>query len=219
MNSGKEVFIVGGGPSLRNYPFERLTNKDTIAINIAVFDVSNPNYFITVDYSFLNKMRSFRERFINGKYPKIFVADLSYPYLIEHPIKCCIIDTRLRMKYDLSLFNIVIKAKRKEGFGYTFNDFRTGMNSGYCAVQLAIILGYTKIHLLGMDLSVNKKTHYHDMYPKDNAFDKKLRKYFLFFKSGLKHLKKERPDIEVISHSKDSPLNKVIEYKSLEDIL
>jgi len=219
MNSGKEVFIVGGGPSLRGYSFELLKSKDTIVNNIAIFDVPNPNYFITVDYTFLKKLRGFKERFLTGKYPKIFVADLSYSYLIEHSIKCCIIDTRFRMKYDLSSFDMVIKARQQTGFGYTFDDFRTGANSGYCAVQLAVILGYTKIHLLGIDLTVNKKTHYHDMYSVDGAFEAKLKKYFSYFETGLKQLKKERSDIEVISHSKDSPLNDIIKYSSLEELI
>ena len=219
MNNGKEVFIIGGGPSLRGYPFERLGNKDTIVTNIAIFDVPNPNYFITVDYTFLKKLRGFKERFLTGKYPKIFVADLSYPYLIEHPIKCCIMDKRFRMKYDLSSFDMVIKARQQTGFGYTFNDFRTGANSGYCALQLAVILGYTKIHLLGIDLSVKKKTHYHDMYSVDSAFETKLRKYFSYFEIGLKRLKRHRPNIEVISHSKDSPLNDIIKYSSLEELI
>ena len=56
MNKEKEVFIIGGGSSLKNFQFECLTDRDTITINMSIFHVPNPNYFITVDYTFLYKM-------------------------------------------------------------------------------------------------------------------------------------------------------------------
>lgn len=215
VQSSGEVFVVGGGPSLRNFDFHTLTDKCAIAVNKSVFHIPNPNYFISVDYTFLRKVSKTLFKSIPAK--KFFVADFGYPSLKE--VDKRITDTRFNLTYDLRDYDLLIKAYKQEGIGYTFKDFRTGKNSGFCALQLAVIFGFKKIYLLGIDLNQRGKTHYHEGYgERVKTFVPKLDEYHDYFKIGLEQLKSERPDIQVISCSPNSRLNGVIPYRSIEEV-
>lgn len=213
--SSREVYIVGGGPSLENFDFSLLADKCTITINKSIFHVPDPNYFISVDYTFLRKVSRAVFNPIPAK--KFFVADFSHPFLKE--VDKQITDTRHNMAYDLSDYDILIRAHKQEGIGYTFKEFRTGRNSGFCAFQLAVILGFTKIYLLGIDLNKEGKTHYHEGYgERPKTFVPKLDEYYNYFKMGLEQLQQERPDIQVISCSANSRLNDIIQYWNSEEV-
>lgn len=214
--SGGEVYIVGGGPSLKGFNFSTLADKCTIVVNKSIFHVPNPNYFISVDYTFLKKV----DRGVFGIIPakKFFVADFSHIFLKE--IGKQIVDTRYDMTYNLRDYNILIRAHKQEGIGYTFKEFRTGRNSGFCALQLAVIFGFKKIYLLGMDLGSQGKTHYHEGYGEPPfSFSSKLNEYYNYFKVGLEQLRCERPDIQVVSCSSISRLNNIIPYNPPEFLL
>jgi hypothetical protein len=211
------VFVVGGGPSLRGFDFSVLTHFDTIAINSAVFDVPNPRYFITMDYTYIRKMK--------GKLP-IFksMLDVSKIFVVSYNGNVNdrdgrIIDTKFHITYNLSLFDIIIKSRCIDGIGFTMNDFRTGRNSGFCGLQLAVLLGYKNIFLLGMDLKIlNNKTHYHTMYEGHRMFDASLEKYYQAFKVGLAELAIYRPDVSVISCSPTSRLNDFIKFRDIDRV-
>jgi len=207
------VFIVGGGPSLKNFDFNFLKGKDVIAVNKAVFDVPDPKYFITVDYTFINKVTREKLKTINCK--KVFVVDTAYDFIKK--INGVYVDTRCNLKYtDLDIFDRIIEAKNQDGFGYSFDKFSTGINSGYCALQLAIILGYKNIYLLGFDFrSISKKTHYHEGYGQNwKVFNKTLDLYLNKFRAGLEQLKVDGK-INVYSCSKISKLNRILEYSNI----
>lgn len=207
----KEVYIIGGGPSLKDFDFSTLAGKDTIAVNAAAFDVPAPNYFITVDFSFLSKINVASLRKINCK--KIFVADFSKGSLVD--VNGQITDIVFNIDYDLDVFDTIIKAKRCKGFGYSSEDFRTGLNSGYCALQLAIILGYKEIYLLGFDLQCSEQTHYHSLYTTQDM-QNKLNKFLGLFEAGLTDIKLAKPNIHIYSCSRQSRLNKIIEWRKYE---
>jgi len=215
---GKTCFIVGGGPSLSEFNFNSLRNKDTIVVNKSVFDVPNPNFFISVDYTFLKKVN--RTQFLNSPCAKVFVADMSYPFLQEREGR--IVDTRFNLVYQLNEYDLIIKSRKQAGIGLTFKDFRTGKNSGFCALQLAVVLGYTEIYLLGLDLVTNNSatpTHYHGGYgEKTEKFNSKLLTYYNFFKQGLEMLHSTSPEIKVYSLSSISGLNKIIPYRDPREI-
>lgn len=215
----KEVYIIGGGASLANFNFEVLKNKNTIAVNSAVLHVPDPDYFVTVDFSFFNKVDIKRLDFI--KTTKIAIVALTrkqifwdrnrlnFPKYLSHLPR---IDFVKKM-------DMVINSRQAEGLGFAFNDFRHGTNSGFCGLQLAVILGFTKIHLLGFDLnSVNGKYHYHYHYSECEEIKirkkaKRFANYFINIKDILK-----KKNIELISHSSVSPLNKYYNYQSLKGI-
>lgn len=213
----ERVFLVGGGYSLQGFNFSRLRNEDTIVVNKSIFDVPSPNYFITVDYTFLRKININQFKLI--KTTKVFVADFSYSFLKERNGQ--IVDMRKsNFIYDLNVFNLIIKSYKAEGIGYSFGDFRTGLNSGYCALQLAVVLGYKEIILLGFDLNISDATHYHKGYGEGkDSFKQKLEKYYNYFGMGLGLLTSSNRGIKVYSCSSNSKLNNIIPYCSVKEIL
>lgn len=209
----KEVFIIGGGSSLRDFDFTKLREKNTIAVNMSALDVPSPNYCITADSSIFRKVQE--NYFKNVKTTWV---------LVTNPNHCT-----MQMKdgrfthnkngyvYNLFCMNMIIRNAGVEGIGFSFDDFRTGYNSGFCGFQLAVLLGYKKIYLLGFDLTAMKQCHYHNRYngkiiSKDN-FDK----YYKNFVDALKTIK-EKTDVEVISCSPISRLNRVIQYLSFDSL-
>lgn len=203
----KDVYIIGGGPSLRGFDFQTLKNKDTIAVNVAAYDVPNPTYCITADSGIFRKLQE--KKFDGIKTTWVFVTN---------PNHCSMkwkngVFKNVHTDYVYNLFaaNMVIRNAGTEGLGFSFDDFRTGYNSGFCAFQLAVILRYKRIHLLGMDLTDG--THYHTRYSgriKITELDKFYRNFILALE-----IIRTQTEIEVISHSKISRLNKVIPYESM----
>lgn len=206
----KAVYIIGGGTSLRIFDFRKLQDKTTIAVNKSYYHVPHLDYFVTMDFTFLRKIG----HHINSSATKIFVVNFSVSSLKE--INGQIIDTKWNLLYDLKEFDMIIKSRKKDGIGFTLKDFRTGGNSGYCALQLAVALGYTEINLLGIDLVMDRGTHFHGGYREEpEKFAAKLKLYYTSFRTGLEELKRKRPDIKVYSCSKISRLNSIIPYKEL----
>lgn len=213
------AYVIGGGPSLKGLSLESLGGRDTFAVNVAAFDVPQAKYAVTVDYTFLRKVAARRKSFEQLSATKVFVADMHWPYMQEK--NGGIVDTRSDMRYDLSAFDVVVKARYADGIGYTFKDFATGLNSGYCAMQLAVILGYKRVYLLGIDLgAAGSVTHYHRAYPhvQPNKFAEKLCQYAKYFRNGLRRLRAETA-VEVINCSPASPLRAELPYVSYEEAL
>jgi hypothetical protein len=104
--------------------------------------------------------------------------------------------------------------------GKGFNDFVHGSNSGFCAFQLALLLGYTNIYLLGIDLVVDKdRTHYHKGYPPTKDFGGKLKTYLHSFDLAFPALRDLFPGVKVYSCSGISALNQYIEYRDIKNVL
>jgi len=211
------IFIVAGGPSLQGFDFSLLKDEDTIVVNKSIFHVPTPNYFITSDYTFLRKIDI--NTFRSIKTTKCFVINRSHDFLKE--INGQVVDTRFNLIYRLGDFTLLIKSWKRSGMGLTFNEFRNGENSGYCALQLAIILGYEKIYLLGIDLvSQENRTHFHQGYGKDvESFNKILDIYHKEYIIGITEVKTLKPQVEITSCSSISPLNYVLPYVDIKDIL
>ena len=201
------IYIIGGGNSLKGFDFDLLKDKTTIAINKSMSYVPNLNYFITMDFTALRKINSIA----NLNATKIFIANFTVPYLQEQGGK--IVDTRFNLVYRLEDFDMIIKSHQTNGIGLTFKEFTHGANSGFCALQLAIILGYTKIYLLGIDLNIEEVTHFHGGYGETKEkFNPKLDIYYKYFQEGILLLKKKRPDIQIYSCSSISKLNNILNY-------
>jgi len=209
-----EAFIIGGGPSLKGFDFNCLKDKFCIASNYAIFDIPWAQYFITIDATFTRKVISRIDEFHNHKAHKVFVANFASGYLVDRAD--AIVDSRYEMVYDLSPYNQIVRSYEYSGFADNYDDFKNGNNSGYCALQLAIILGYTKIYLLGIDLACHDdRSHYHDGYKSQMRQLESFHKYYV---DGLTELQVERPEIKVISCSPISRLNNIIEYRPFSSI-
>jgi len=218
----KVVYVVGGGSSLEDFDFYKIMNKDTIAINKAILYVPKSNYFITMDYTFLDRISRkthnalSKARFAKQRCKKYFVVAGDNDYLVKEGENY--IDKRWNYVYHLESFNEVIYSKKNSGFGMTIDDFRHGCSSGYCGIQLAIIMGYEEIYLMGFDLNVNdNKTHFHLGYGMSAyEFQKKLNFYAGYFEKGLKQIRRTHPEIKIISCSPISRLNKIIPYEEIK---
>lgn len=213
----KECFIIGGGTSLQNFDFSKLDGKEVIAVNKSILNYPKAKYFVTIDHSFLHKIDKSIKTLKQSDATKIFVANFVPEYMIEKNGQ--IIDTRWNLVYNLKLFDMIIKSKRLDGFGETFNDFRHGNNSGYCAIQLALLLGYTTINLFGFDLVTTHITHYHYGYGESKeSFDKKLEQYYITLRRALLEIRINYPDINVYSWSSISRLNSILLQKDLNSL-
>jgi len=209
-----EVYIIGGGNSINDIDKSKLEGKDLIAVNKALFDFPNAKYFITIDHSLLKKLDLDKKHFVESKVDKIFIANLVPEYMEDKGSH--IVDTRWNLKYDLKRFDIIIKSKRKDGLGYSWNDFRNGYNSAYCAMQFAVLLGYKKINLVGIDMIAEKKTHYHGGYGESvENFNKKLNEYYETFKATFMQLLEQESDLKIYNCSKISRFKKLLPYKEL----
>lgn len=218
------VFLVGSGPSLCGFNFNLLKNEDTICVNSSVFDVPNPNFFITKDYSFLLRyllnclFDTPKAVNIWNSVVKIFVACYAGGCLQD--IDGVITDTINRIKYDLCPVDWVIKKIKQNGIGTTMADFRCGTDSGYGALQLAILLEYKEIYFVGYDMCVQVRTHYHDRYEKRKTveFQKKLDGYARRYVRAFQEIKNMN-QIKLISCSSISKFNAHIEHIPVEKIL
>jgi hypothetical protein len=156
-------FVVGGGPSLNGFDFSQLNGFDTIAVNKSVEYIPNPTYFITTDYTYFTKA-SLPIEVVNQKTRQTyFVANMTHDYISFQDSR--IVDTRNNMIYEnLYQYTGVIESNKSTGFGSTLTEFSNGSNSGHCGIQLALLLGYKKIYLLGFDLNSTGQTHFHQSY-------------------------------------------------------
>jgi hypothetical protein len=191
-----DIYVVGCGPSLVDFRWSILADKTTIAVNGSVVDVPQPDIFVTADSSFAGVASKVR-----------FWGVDTYKVLVMRPDH-----KRYRwVKPYLHLWNHCILPSRFNGeIGFSESDFATGQSSGFCGMQLAVILGAKNVHLLGMDFCSKGVSNYHQRYA---SYPSRFDEFLLHFKTAVAIL--ERHDIKVISHSRISKLNDVIEYRSL----
>ncbi len=206
----EDVYIVGCGPSLKDFPFDKLREKNTIAVNMASLDVPDPTYCITLDSGILRKIQS-----------GYFKAVRTTWVLVTNPCSMAwragrLVHIGTGQAFDLSCVNIVVRNAGVEGIGFSFADFRTGYNSGFCALQFALLLGYKRIFLLGIDLTdCGGVYHYSSRYHNQAMNLNELNRFFVNFVAALGKIR-EQTEVKVVSCSAISRLNEVIDYVPFE---
>lgn len=213
----REVYIIAGGTSIRNYNLRWFRDKDTICVNKSFLYVPNANYIVSMDYTFHSKLKGRQTQYFkHSEAAKIFVVNLEHPNIEDDKGK--IIDNRNNIVYDLKDYDIIVKSRLQYGIGTTWKRFRCGNNSGYTGLQLAVILGYDEINLLGIDLTIDKRqSHFHGGYGETTSrFAGRLDKYYSNFKDGIEKLKKLKPEVKIYSCSDISRLNEIIPYKEIK---
>ena len=133
------IFIIGGGPSLKNFNFDLLKRKKVIAINKAFLTVPWANVLYWTDSRFYNwfkaQIHAFKGLKVTNK-PKPVTDDI-----------------------------INLRDTGRTGLDLDRSSLRHGNNSGYAAINLAVHLGAKKIVLLGYDMSLSgNKSHWHEGY-------------------------------------------------------
>ena len=215
----KICFVVGGGPSLNNFNFEELNGYDTIAANKSVEYIPNPTYFITTDYTYFLKASLTIEKIKQKTSQTYFIANMVPDYMQVKNGN--VVDVRTNLIYkDLYQYTGVITSNLGKGFGDNISEFSHGSNSGHCGIQLALLLGYEKIYLLGFDLNSTGQSHFHQSYKEHDqtAFKSRANEYSTTLLNSLKNYKGTS---EIINLSSSSILatSPHISTKSFSDVL
>lgn len=152
--AGERCFIVGGGPSLRGFDFERLRGQGrVIVINKAFLDVPFADVLFFMDYT------SFYQRLYRGE---LGLETLQRWREFEgHKVFLNIMGYRVEDAYSVrSSDSVGLSNSLKHGIYH-------GNNSGVGALGLAIILKANPIYLLGIDCKhAGGESHYHGGYGK-----------------------------------------------------
>lgn len=195
-----QVFILGGGPSLNKIDLSFLDGKDVICVNKSIDLVKNPKYFITMDYSFFLKINKSPREIAQLAQNSHFVINKQHSFIQK--VNGFYVDTKHKIKYEgLEHFTSVISSVKETdemtGFGQSFSEFSHGENSGYCAIQFAILAGYTEIYLLGFDMFSDHnaaQTHFHTEYSNFsiNRFYENLKKYKKYIIESVVKLKNKK---------------------------
>jgi hypothetical protein len=193
-----DIYVVGGGPSLKGFDWFLLKDVTTIAVNMAAMKVPQPDYVLTAD-SYFTKL-AVRKRFwgVEGFFSVLVMGK-------DHP-------RYWKIRDFAALWDHRITPVRFDGrIGFTEGRFCTGQNSGFCGMQLAVVLGAKIVHLLGMDFHTKGGHHFHTGYSTNvDALDE----YLGHFHTAVLLLKMQ--GVEVVSHSPTSRLNDWIRYEPME---
>lgn len=163
---GETVFIIGGGPSLKDFNFNSLKSKRTIAINKAILTYPQADVAYWSDSRVYNWYKGDIDNFKGDKYTMKPYGPLTK-------------DIR------------ILKNCGKIGLELDPTGIRHGNNSGHAAVNLAYHLGASTIVLLGFDMrNVGGESHFHDGYPtrktRDAVYEKNMIPEFYSIAEDLK---------------------------------
>ncbi|MFX0092102.1 MAG: hypothetical protein ACFFBD_10110 [Candidatus Hodarchaeota archaeon] len=155
----ERCFIIGGGPSLTGFDFERLRDKGKIiAVNKAFYDCM----FADICYFMDSSSTTFYGLVKNGRLgPDYKKAWGEFKGLKIH---CNRMGRKLEDTYSIRhLEQYGVSRSLKQGMLFT-------NNSGAGALHLAIMLKANPIFLLGIDGKFTKgKSHYHEGYPSKHS--------------------------------------------------
>lgn len=151
--------VVAGGPSVTGVDGGQLHGTRTILVN---------------HINFLPEGASFRRLAVAGAILDeqlllerlVQIVKSGYPYFTGNT--SCDTDALIDYLNRLNVYRV--PTNHTEGIGDTFSRCVNGGHSGYFAVQLAVILGFRTIGLLGIDGNVpNQPPHFHDEYVRPGA--------------------------------------------------
>ena len=191
------MFVICGGNSLRGVPLGWLRKEDTIAVNHVARVLPEPTYFLTADSGVITAVA--RENFwgLPESVKKVVVINKD-----EHP-------NWDRVKDFIPLFDEHVVPTRWDGnISLDKSQFATGKNTGFCALQYAVHLGYKEIYLLGVDLQFTDGRKY--FFEGGNTTKSPYDLFYAHYRTGLKLLLAS--GVRVFSCSPVSRLNHSIQY-------
>jgi len=178
---GQTVYLIGGGPSLRGFDWNKLRGKKSIAINKAVSFWPEADAMYWTD----GRVWTWLEKEItNYKGLKFTIRPKNYTNDVH-----------------------LLRRGKKFGLEESPDTLAHGNNSGYAAINLAIHLGAKRIVLLGYDMGNDgKASHFHDGYPTNATGENIYKSQFL---PGFEILKSELrgKDIQIFNACPTSKLN------------
>ena len=194
-----EVFIIGSGESLKDFDYTRLNGREVIAVNKVIRELPHATYWLTADSGIASNAKVWTK---NSTATKVLCYSATHKRFAR--FQSCWANFDVTIKYG--------SGNPTPAMGSRFGEFSPGQNSGFCALQFAVIMGYSPIYLLGFDLHGG---HLYDT--KKRSWPRRLDEFFENFKKGLLQLR--NATIKVISCSQTSRLNGLIDYKSIDEVL
>jgi len=185
----KTVFIVGGGPSLIKFDWSRLALKNVIAVNRAYEVLPNAGHIF------------FSSLFFWGHHKRC---------LLDHPATKVTTSTAVR-HVSVEVYG----TDRSKGLSTLQRSLCVGKSSGQAAINLATLLGATRIVLLGFDMcTLDGRHNWHGGYAVSKTVDYAERRDAL---DTLSETLADR-NIDVINCSKISELT-CFNKKTLDEVL
>lgn len=137
-------YVIGSGPSLTGFDFDALPEGYRIGANKSAW-LANCDALVSIDKNFWRN------------YSKEIAAFKGDKYITQNTL-------RDQPDYGAKIMG----HDRGDGFSRDPNTLR-GSNSGFAALNLAYLLGYKEIALLGFDFQWSSgKSHFHDGYTWQN---------------------------------------------------
>lgn len=211
---GKRAFVVGSGPSLKNFDREHLRKELTIGCNM--------EYVWRPTISLVQDVRLFRGdgSLVGLKDRPDWYQSGSWPvYFKGH---------RDQEKIDANDF--IYQAESCHTSDDPFSWGRTleggltyGANVGLAALSLADVLGASPIYLLGFDCGFGprRETHCHDSYPQNWQLPEASQQevFARWIKEFDKHSKSVRGKVVVCGPSALSSFKKISHPELMEELL
>lgn len=147
--SNETIFIIGGGTSLKGFDFKNLKLfGKTLGVNRSAF-TADCDFLFSLDQTFIDNFKDEIKQFSKSKVSYLAVSP-------GHTGK------------EILRVNYLIKFR---GLGLSSNpEVIHGSNSGFGALNLALLKGCKKVVLLGFDMvsDQNKNFHFHESYTWQN---------------------------------------------------
>lgn len=185
MWDGREVYVVGGGPSLKPFDWDLIRGKNTIGCNSA--------FILGADIIKINLFADFLWWKSIGE-----VDGAVYGGMM---VGCC---PRLEKEKNPPW---LLTLPRKDFSGLAHDALGFNGNTGAMAINLALILGAKRVYLLGFDMKAPDPANpnWHNVrYEKGNA--DVYKRFILNFKFVWNELPTKFPGREVINVTDDSDL-------------
>lgn len=204
---GRPAVIVGGGPSLAGFDWNRLRRYRTIGVNLA-FKFFDPTVSFSMDTRFLKWMQDglygpgVWERFMTRPAYRAWL--LTYTATVPKGIHVIKVFKNYRWGLDHMSFSMA------DGIGH-------GINSGFGALNLAVVLRANPIYLLGFDMkhSPTGESHHHGGHPRKQNPEVLLRFRAIFEAQAPALIKR---GIRVINLNPESAL-RCFEFSTPEEAL
>ena len=179
---GQDAYIIGGGPSLTGFNWEKLRGLNTIGCNDA-YKLGTAFCNICV--------------FGDVKWYDIHFTSLQ---TYEGDLYAAVGTTKVKFSDDVKVLKRYAKGLQADGVGWNGN-------TGMVALNLAILLGAVRIYLLGFDMKRTKQnSNWHPNFLNDNP-DSVYKKFLDWSKYVKMDWDSKYPDIDIINVTDDSALD------------
>lgn len=161
--SNQEVFVIGAGPSLEGFNFEVLDGPTVGANKSAI--VAKTDVMFSLDWKYMKE---------------------HHDYIMEYPGE---VYFAVMTKHE-TFFKphcTYLKAAREGGLSKEPHAV-IGLNSGYGSLNIATLKGAKKINLLGFDMKLDSKKHFHGGYEWDRSKGASYNAWARRFKHAKEHL-------------------------------